>query len=155
MRQHAGRRRNITIFHLDIRSYAKRTLDVGQPPTGRTDRHPGEHDYVGLAQACPNKSTIARVGVKYGEALHCCVVFPSPLALEIPTHLCNTLSHCTSTGVIGVSLSKCHIVVNSGCLSGWCLSGVRLAYDCISKWKTRLRRLPACWTTPCTRQQAY
>ena len=59
--QHAGGRHNITIFHLDIYGHTlkeHRKSDGHQLDAwtdGRTDGHPGEHDYVGLAQARPNK----------------------------------------------------------------------------------------------------
>ena len=53
------------------------------------------------------------------------------------------------------SLSEPHIGRDLRCLSGWCLSGVCLAFDHISKWKiVMLHCPPACCTTPRTGHQA-
>ena len=54
--QNAGGRRNITIFHLDIYGHTlkEHRKSDGHQLDAWTDGHPGEHDYVGLAQARPN-----------------------------------------------------------------------------------------------------
>ena len=63
--QHAGGRRNHTIFHLDIYGHTLKEHRKLRTPTGqtdgRTDGHPGEHNYVGLAQARP-KYVLPTVG---------------------------------------------------------------------------------------------